>query len=169
MARVHLMANELYQRVAARNAGETEFLQAFREVLDTLMPLFERENKYLKVLEVIAEPERAHSFRVPWVDDHGKQQVNRGFRVQFSSALGPYKGGLRFHPTVTQSVIKFLGFEQIFKNSLTGLPIGGGKGGSDRGSDGALQCGGEGFDVGSGGWWGSHRGCCGSGGSSSGS
>ena len=131
MARVHLMANELYQRVAARNAGETEFLQAFREVLDTLMPLFERENKYLKVLEVIAEPERAHSFRVPWVDDHGKQQVNRGFRVQFSSALGPYKGGLRFHPTVTQSVIKFLGFEQIFKNSLTGLPIGGGKGGSD--------------------------------------
>uniref|UniRef100_A0A7S3FG62 glutamate dehydrogenase (NADP(+)) n=1 Tax=Prasinoderma singulare TaxID=676789 RepID=A0A7S3FG62_9VIRI len=131
VARVHLMANELYQRVAARNAGETEFLQAFREVLDTLMPLFERENKYLKVLEVIAEPERAHSFRVPWVDDHGKQQVNRGFRVQFSSALGPYKGGLRFHPTVNLSIIKFLGFEQIFKNSLTGLPIGGGKGGSD--------------------------------------
>merc|ERR1719352_1231206 len=95
------------------------------------LPVFRRQPRYLKVLETIAEPEQCHHFRVPWLDDHGRQQVNRGYRVQFSSALGPYKGGLRLHPTVNEAVIKFLGFEQIFKNSLTTLPLGAGKGGSD--------------------------------------
>jgi len=121
----------LLAKVKARDPEQREFLQAFEEVLDSLKPVFEKNEKYLAVMETIAEPERVISFRVPWIDDKGIQRVNRGFRVQFSSTLGPYKGGLRLHPTVNLGVIKFLGFEQIFKNSLTGLPMGGGKGGSD--------------------------------------
>jgi len=119
--------------VLARNAGEAEFHQAVTEVLHTLRPLVERRPEYLdqKIIERVCEPERQVIFRVPWQDDKGEIHVNRGMRVQFNSALGPYKGGLRFHPSVTLSVIKFLGFEQIFKNALTGLGMGGGKGGSD--------------------------------------
>jgi glutamate dehydrogenase (NADP+) len=119
--------------VEQRNPGETEFLDAVKEVLISLTPVFDKNPKFIEggILERIVEPERTISFRVPWVDDQGKVQVNRGYRVQFNSAIGPYKGGLRLHPSVNQSIIKFLGFEQIFKNSLTGLPIGGGKGGSD--------------------------------------
>ena len=126
--------DEVMERVIAKNPSEKEFHQAVKEVLDSLRIVIEKnEEKFRKnaVLERITEPERVVSFRVPWVDDNGQVQVNRGFRVQFSSAIGPYKGGLRFHPSVNQGIIKFLGFEQIFKNSLTGLPIGGGKGGSD--------------------------------------
>ena len=116
-----------------RNPGEPEFHQAATEVLNSLKPIIEKDEKYQSValLERLVEPERVIMFRVPWVDDAGKVHVNKGYRVQFSSAIGPYKGGLRFHPSVNLGVIKFLGFEQIFKNSLTGLPIGGGKGGSD--------------------------------------
>ncbi len=123
----------IFQSVVARNPGEAEFHQAVREVFDSLGPVIERHPEYLdlKMLERICEPERQIIFRVPWVDDRGEVQVNRGFRVEFNSALGPYKGGIRFHPSVYLGVVKFLGFEQIFKNSLTGLPIGGGKGGSD--------------------------------------
>lgn len=123
----------VYEQVEKRNSGEIEFLDAVKEVFNSLVPVFERNPKFMEagLLERIAEPERVIYFRVPWVDDSGRVQVNRGFRVQFNSALGPYKGGLRFHPSVNQSIIKFLGFEQTFKNSLTGLPIGGGKGGSD--------------------------------------
>ena len=119
--------------VKAKNPHEPEFLQTATEVLNSLRPIVERRPEYqkAKILERMVEPERIITFRVPWIDDKGEYQVNRGFRVQFNSAIGPYKGGLRFHPTVNQSVMKFLGFEQIFKNSLTGLPIGGGKGGSD--------------------------------------
>lgn len=119
--------------VEKKNGGEKEFLDAVKEVLTTLTPVFDRHPEFIRagLLERLTEPERLISFRVPWVDDNGTVHVNRGFRVQFNSAIGPYKGGLRFHPTVNQSIIKFLGFEQIFKNSLTGLPIGGGKGGSD--------------------------------------
>ena len=119
--------------VEKRNFGEKEFLDAIKEVLNSLAPVFDKHPEYIKegILERIVEPERQIFFRVPWIDDNGDVKINRGFRVQFNSAIGPYKGGLRFHPTVNQSVIKFLGFEQIFKNSLTGLPIGGGKGGSD--------------------------------------
>ncbi|GAW82928.1 glutamate dehydrogenase [Plasmodium gonderi] len=123
--------DELHERVKQRNKNEPEFLQAFEEVLNSLKPVFKKNNVYLGVLENIAEPERVIQFRVPWVDDKGEHKMNRGFRVQYSSVLGPYKGGLRFHPSVNLSVIKFLGFEQIFKNSLTTLPMGGGKGGSD--------------------------------------
>ncbi len=124
---------KVYAGVEARNPGEKEFLQAVREVLESLEPVIEANPKYEAegILERLVEPERQIIFRVPWVDDNGKVHVNRGFRVQFNSAIGPYKGGLRLHPSVNASVIKFLGFEQIFKNSLTGLPIGGGKGGSD--------------------------------------
>lgn len=122
---------EAFQRIKDRDPHQPELLQAVEEVLQTLKPLFERDRYYLKVLETMAEPERVFSFRVPWVDDKGQQHVNRAFRVQYSSALGPYKGGLRLHPTVNLSVIKFLGFEQTFKNALTGLSLGGGKGGSD--------------------------------------
>lgn len=126
-------ANEVLEIVQRRNAGEPEFLQAVKEVLETLDPVLERHKKYqdARVLERIVEPERQIIFRIPWLDDKGNVQVNRGFRVEFNSAIGPYKGGLRFHPTVNISILKFLGFEQIFKNSLTTLPIGGGKGGSD--------------------------------------
>lgn len=125
--------NEVYETVKKRNPGESEFHQAVKEILDSLTPVFAKNPKYRNnaILERIVEPERLITFRVPWVDDQGKVQVNRGFRVQFNSAIGPYKGGLRFHPSVNASIIKFLGFEQIFKNSLTGQPIGGGKGGSD--------------------------------------
>ncbi len=123
----------VYEQVEKRNSNEVEFLDAVKEVFNSLVPVFEKNPKFMEagLLERIVEPERVIYFRVPWVDDNGKVQVNRGFRVQFNSALGPYKGGLRFHPSVNQSIIKFLGFEQTFKNSLTGLPIGGGKGGSD--------------------------------------
>ena len=124
---------KVYAEVEARNAGEVEFLQAVREVLESLEMLVEKHPEYEKngLLERFCEPERFIQFRVPWVDDAGKVHVNRGFRVQFNSAIGPYKGGLRLHPSVNASVIKFLGFEQVLKNSLTGLPMGGGKGGSD--------------------------------------
>ena len=119
--------------VKAKNPHEPEFLQTATEVLNSLRPIVERRPEYqkAKILERMVEPERIITFRVPWIDDKGEYQINRGFRVQFNSAIGPYKGGLRFHPSVNQSIMKFLGFEQIFKNSLTGLPIGGGKGGSD--------------------------------------
>lgn len=120
-------------QVENRNAGEAEFLQAVTEVLESLEPVIEKHPEFESagLIERLVEPERVIYFRVPWTDDNGKVHVNRGYRVQFNSAIGPYKGGLRFHPSVCQSIIKFLGFEQIFKNSLTGLPIGGGKGGSD--------------------------------------
>ncbi len=123
----------LLEKVKSRNAGEPEFHQAVYEVLESLEPVIEAHPEYIKngVLDMIVEPERIIKFRVPWVDDKGEVHVNRGFRVQFNSAIGPYKGGIRFHPSVNESIIKFLGFEQTFKNSLTGLPIGGGKGGSD--------------------------------------
>lgn len=123
----------VYNSVCKRNPNEPEFLQAVREVLESLEPVAEKRPDLVEagVFDRIVEPERAIMFRVSWVDDKGKVQVNRGFRVQFNSAIGPYKGGLRLHPSVNLSVIKFLGFEQIFKNSLTGLPMGGGKGGSD--------------------------------------
>lgn len=123
----------VYDQVVARDGDQPEFLQAVREVFETLQPVVEKHPEYEKagVLERIVEPERTIKFRVAWVDDEGKVQVNRGYRVQFNSAIGPYKGGLRLHPSVNQSILKFLGFEQILKNSLTGLPIGGGKGGSD--------------------------------------
>ena len=124
---------EVLDAVARRNAAEPEFLQAVREVLESLGPVIERHRKYRdeRVLERLVEPERQVIFRVAWQDDAGRMQVNRGFRVQFNSAIGPFKGGLRFHPSVNLSILKFLGFEQIFKNSLTTLPMGGGKGGSD--------------------------------------
>ena len=123
----------IYQDILRRNPGEAEFHQAVREVLESIGPVLTKypEFRERKILERMAEPERQIIFRVPWTDDKGQVQVNRGFRVQFNSALGPYKGGLRFHPSVYLGIIKFLGFEQIFKNALTGLPIGGGKGGSD--------------------------------------
>ena len=119
--------------VIARNPGESEFHQTVSEVLESLEPVVEQSPIYIErgIIDMMVEPERIIKFRVPWVDDNGKVQVNRGFRVQFNSAIGPYKGGLRFHPSVNESIIKFLGFEQTFKNSLTGLPMGGGKGGSD--------------------------------------
>ena len=121
------------ETVKKRNPGEIEFHQAVLEVLETLEPVIEAHPEYVEagIIDRLVEPERVIKFRVPWVDDSGKVRVNRGFRIQFNSAIGPYKGGLRFHPSVYEGIIKFLGFEQIFKNSLTGLPIGGGKGGSD--------------------------------------
>lgn len=125
--------NELMDRVIARNPNEPEFHQTVREVLESIEPVIEAHPEYVTsgVLERMVEPERIIKFRVPWVDDNGTVQVNRGYRIQFNSAIGPYKGGLRFHPSVNESIIKFLGFEQTFKNSLTTLPMGGGKGGSD--------------------------------------
>jgi glutamate dehydrogenase (NADP+) len=127
------LVQEVLEIVKKRNPNEPEFIQAVTEVLDSIRPVVERNKKYRdgKVLERLVEPERMIQFRVPWTDDKGQIQVNRGFRVQMNSALGPYKGGLRFHPTVSASIIKFLAFEQVFKNSLTGLPMGGGKGGAD--------------------------------------
>lgn len=125
--------SEQLEKLKVKNANEPEFIQTATEVLNSLKPVIESNPEYEKhgILERMVEPERQIMFRVPWVDDNGKVQVNRGYRVQFNSAIGPYKGGLRFHPSVNLSIMKFLGFEQIFKNSLTGLPIGGGKGGSD--------------------------------------
>ena len=127
-------ANEVYERVVKENPGELEFHQAVKEVLSTLEPIVsknEKEYKEAGLLERLIEPERIISFRVPWVDDKGQVQVNKGYRIQFNSAIGPYKGGIRLHPSVNQGILKFLGFEQVFKNSLTGLPMGGGKGGSN--------------------------------------
>ena len=127
------IVEKVIKDVEVKNPGQNEFHQTIEEVLTSLIPVLEKNPAYIdaKILDRLVEPERQIMFRVPWVDDKGEIQVNRGFRVQFNSAIGPYKGGLRFHPSVNLSIIKFLGFEQIFKNSLTGLPIGGGKGGSD--------------------------------------
>ena len=121
------------QRVETKNPGEKEFHQAVHEVVESIWPVIEREPRYRsgKVLDRIVEPERVIMFRVPWMDDQGEVHVNRGFRIEMNSALGPYKGGLRFHPSVYLGILKFLAFEQVFKNSLTTLPMGGGKGGSD--------------------------------------
>ena len=130
---VPVKVQEIYDEVLRRNPGEKEFHQAVREVLESLAVVLGRHSEYaeMKTIERICEPERQIIFRVPWQDDRGEVQINRGFRVEFNSALGPYKGGLRFHPSVNLGIVKFLGFEQIFKNALTGMPIGGGKGGSD--------------------------------------
>ena len=125
------VTKEIYESVVARDPNQPEFHQAVWEVLESLEPILEANPEYCSIVERIVEPERLIHFRVPWVDDSGNVQVNRGFRIQFNGAIGPYKGGLRFHPTVNASILKFLAFEQIFKNSLTGLPMGGGKGGSD--------------------------------------
>ncbi len=128
-----LKLQDTFDEVLRRNPGESEFHQAVTEVFETLGPVLVKHPEYAdaEVLSRLCEPERQIIFRVPWVDDRGRIQVNRGFRVEFNSALGPYKGGLRFHPSVYLGIVKFLGFEQIFKNALTGMPIGGGKGGSD--------------------------------------
>lgn len=125
--------NEFMAKVIAKNPGESEFHQAVQEVVESLMPFINENPKYqyAKVLERMVEPERVIMFRVPWIDDNGEIQINRGFRIQMNSAIGPYKGGIRFHPTVNLGILKFLAFEQVFKNSLTTLPMGGGKGGSD--------------------------------------
>ena len=133
MALKNAYLKKVFDQVQKRDGNEPEFLQAVEEVLESLEPVMDKHPEYeaAGLMERLVEPERVISFRVPWVDDNGKTQVNRGYRVQFNSAIGPYKGGLRLHPSVYQGIIKFLGFEQIFKNSLTGLPIGGGKGGSD--------------------------------------
>ena len=124
---------DFMDRISAKNKGETEFIQAVQEVAENLIPYINENDEYdgAKLLERMAEPERVFIFRVPWIDDKGEYQINRGFRVQMNSAIGPYKGGLRFHPSVNLSILKFLAFEQVFKNSLTTLPMGGGKGGSD--------------------------------------
>ena len=124
-------SDAIYAKVVARDPEQPEFHQAVKEVLESLEPVLEANPEYISVVERVVEPERLIHFRVPWVDDAGETQVNRGFRIQFNGAIGPYKGGLRFHPSVNASILKFLAFEQIFKNSLTGLPMGGGKGGSD--------------------------------------
>lgn len=145
MPRIDEKLLPIFEDVLRRNAGETEFHQAVEEVLESLGLVVAKHPEYMDnaLIERICEPERQIIFRIPWVDDKGQTHINRGFRVQFNSALGPYKGGLRFHPSVNVGIIKFLGFEQIFKNALTGLPIGGGKGGSDfnpRGrSDGEIM------------------------------
>ena len=125
------IVKEIYDAVVARDPEQPEFHQAVWEVLESLGPALERHPEYVDIVKRVVEPERLIHFRVPWVDDNGKEHVNRGFRIQFNGAIGPYKGGLRFHPSVNASILKFLAFEQIFKNSLTGLPMGGGKGGSD--------------------------------------
>ena len=122
---------EVYDSVQTRDPDQPEFHQAVEEVLESLGPVIEKQPEYIPVVKAIVEPERIIQFRVPWYDDSGDLQVNRGFRIQMNGAIGPYKGGLRFHPSVNQSILKFLAFEQVFKNSLTGLPMGGGKGGSD--------------------------------------
>ncbi len=133
MVNVHEKLEPILEDVLRRNAGEHEFHQAVREVLESVGRVIAKRPHYADsaLIERICEPERQIIFRVPWVDDQGRVQINRGFRVQFNSALGPYKGGIRFHPSVNVGIIKFLGFEQTFKNALTGMPIGGGKGGSD--------------------------------------
>ncbi len=133
MPHVIALIERIYEDVVRRNPGESEFHQAVKEVIDTLAPVLRKYPQYAehKIIERICEPERQIIFRVPWQDDRGEFQINRGFRVEFNSALGPYKGGLRFHPSVYLGIIKFLGFEQIFKNAVTGMPIGGAKGGAD--------------------------------------
>jgi glutamate dehydrogenase (NADP+) len=133
--------NEFLDKVAARNPGEPEFMQAVKEVVETVWDAYIANPRFVKanVLERIVEPDRTFIFRVPWVDDQGNVQVNRGYRVQFNGAIGPYKGGIRFHPSVNLSILKFLGFEQIFKNSLTSLPMGGGKGGADFDAQGKSE------------------------------
>ncbi len=127
------LTTKFMQELTAKNPGEKEFHQAVQEVVESLVPVLERHPEYkkAKILERITEPERTITFRVPWVDDKGEVRINRGYRIEFNSAIGPYKGGLRFHPSVNLGILKFLGFEQVFKNSLTTLPMGGGKGGSD--------------------------------------
>ncbi|HOI10324.1 MAG TPA: Glu/Leu/Phe/Val dehydrogenase dimerization domain-containing protein, partial [Myxococcota bacterium] len=132
-AKAQGILESIFQTVLRRNPGETEFHQAVAEVFDSIGPVLDRHPEFAdqKVIERICEPERQIIFRVPWRDRHGEVQIDRGFRVEFNSALGPYKGGLRFHPSVYLGIVKFLGFEQIFKNALTGMPIGGAKGGSD--------------------------------------
>ena len=127
------ITDPIYEQVVKRNAHEPEFHQAVKEVLDSIEPALEQHPEFVKakIVERLVEPERVIHFRVAWVDDKGEVQVNRGFRIQFNGAIGPYKGGLRFHPTVYSGILKFLAFEQIFKNALTGLPMGGAKGGSD--------------------------------------
>ena len=124
---------EFMAKVIERNPGEVEFHQAVREVVESVMPFIEKHAQYqdARILERIVEPERVLLFRIPWLDDRGQIQVNRGFRIEMNSAIGPYKGGIRFHPSVNLSILKFLAFEQVFKNALTTLPMGGGKGGSD--------------------------------------
>ncbi|WP_326647018.1 NADP-specific glutamate dehydrogenase [Streptosporangium sp. NBC_01755] len=138
---LHEKLDSIYDSVLRRNPGEIEFHQAVREVLESIGPVLGKHPEYAesKIIERICEPERQIIFRVPWEDDQGEVHINRGFRVEFNSALGPYKGGLRFHPSVYLGIVKFLGFEQIFKNGLTGLPIGGGKGGSDFDPKGRSQ------------------------------
>src|SRR4030043_1632354 len=125
--------DEFMAKVIEKNPGQPEFHQAVREVVESVAPFIEKHPKYekAKVLERMVEPERVIMFRVPWTDDKGEIQVNRGYRIQMSSAIGPYKGGIRFHPTVNLGILKFLAFEQVFKNALTTLPMGGGKGGCD--------------------------------------
>ena len=125
---MHAALESIYERVLSRNPGEVEFHQAVHEVLDSIGPAVDKHPEYAdaRIVERICEPERQIIFRVPWEDDQGGIHINRGFRVEFNSALGPYKGGLRFHPSVLLGTVKFLGFEQVFKNALTGLPIGGG-------------------------------------------
>jgi glutamate dehydrogenase (NADP+) len=127
------LVNEFMAKIIARNPGEKEFHQAVKEVTESLVPFIEENPKYktAKILERLAEPERVILFRVPWVDDKGEIQINKGYRIEMNSAIGPYKGGLRLHPTVNLGILKFLAFEQVLKNSLTTLPMGGGKGGSD--------------------------------------
>ena len=131
----------LYSEFVKKNPGEVEYHQAALEVLESLEPVIEKHPEYTRggVLALLLEPERVIKFRVPWLDDEGNIRVNRGYRVQYNGAIGPYKGGLRFHPSVSESIMKFLAFEQTFKNSLTGLPIGGGKGGSDFDPKGKSQ------------------------------
>ena len=133
MANIEQQLNEFMTKVIAKNPGEPEFHQAVKEVAESLLPFINENPKYAKakILERMAEPERVIIFRVPWIDDKGEIQINRGFRIQMNSAIGPYKGGLRLHPTVNLGILKFLAFEQVLKNSLTTLPMGGGKGGSD--------------------------------------
>lgn len=133
MANLEVEVNDFMTKIIAKNPGEGEFHQAVKEVAESLMGFIDENPKYktAKILERMAEPERVIIFRVPWLDDKGNIQINRGFRVQMNSAIGPYKGGLRFHPTVNLGILKFLAFEQVLKNSLTTLPMGGGKGGSD--------------------------------------
>ena len=130
---MHSHLQEVYETVLARDPNQTEFHQAVLEILESLDPVIESHPEFItsNIFQRVVEPERLIQFRVPWIDDEGLIQVNRGFRIQFNSAIGPYKGGLRFHHSVNLSILKFLAFEQIFKNSLTGLPMGGGKGGSD--------------------------------------
>ena len=128
-----MLTKDLMEKIVAKNPGEKEFHQAVNEVFETLEPVLKQHPEYLKakILERMVEPDRQIMFRVTWMDDQGEVQVNRGYRVQFNSAIGPYKGGIRLHPSVNLGILKFLGFEQVFKNALTGLPMGGAKGGAD--------------------------------------